>query len=143
VLETYSKQPFGRFLSGIGKSFLHSLQKKLHDLDIDRNFYALILIEEGKGRITQQELADLLESDKVSVVRIIDYLSDKGYVERVKEPSDRRKYGLKLTVKAENELPVIKKAINEVIQSAFKGLSTKTIEDLNSTLHTIKNNLNL
>jgi len=138
----YSKQPLGKFLSGIGKSFLHVLNVKLNHLDIKRCYYALILIEEGKGKMTQQELADLLESDKVSVVRVIDYLSDAGYVKRVRVDTDRRKYGLTLTAKAEKEMPLIKKSMAEVIQKALKGLSEKKIEELYNTLNIIKKNLN-
>jgi MarR family transcriptional regulator for hemolysin len=140
-VENYSKPPIGRYLSGISKSLLHALQNRLIHLDIDRNFYALMLIEEGQGKITQQELSDLLESDKVSVVRIIDYLSNKGYVERVKEPTDRRKHGLALTEKAKIELPEIKQAMEDVIQAAFSGLTAKNITELYNTLSVIKKNL--
>jgi MarR family transcriptional regulator, transcriptional regulator for hemolysin len=138
----YSKQPLGKFLSSLGRDFLNEFITKLHHLDIERNFYALILIEEGKGKITQQELATLLDTDKVSIVRIIDYLSDNGYVNRVKVQSDRRKYGLILTNKAKKELPLIKKAMKEVTQKALKGLSEKKIEELYNTLNKIKKNLN-
>jgi MarR family transcriptional regulator, transcriptional regulator for hemolysin len=138
----YSKQPLGKFLSGLGRAFLNEFITKLHHLDIERNFYALILIEEGKGKITQQELATLLDTDKVSIVRIIDYLSGNGYVNRVKDPADRRKYGLILTDKAKKELPMIKKAIKEITQKALKGLSEKKIEELYNTLDKIKKNLN-
>ena len=82
------------------------------------------------------------DSDKVSVVRIIDYLSNTGYVKRVKDPSDRRKYILVLTIKAEKELLLIRKAIAEVTQNALKGLSMEKIEELYDTLNNIKNNLN-
>lgn len=82
------------------------------------------------------------DSDKVSVVRIIDYLSNTGYVKRVKDPSDRRKYRLALTIKAEKELLLIRKAIAEVTQNALKGLSMEKIEELYDTLNNIKNNLN-
>jgi len=78
----------------------------------------------------------------VSVVRIIDYLSNTGYVKRVKDPSDRRKYILVLTIKAEKELLLIRKAIAEVTQNALKGLSMEKIEELYDTLNNIKNNLN-
>jgi DNA-binding MarR family transcriptional regulator len=137
----YSQQPFGRFLSGIGRSMLSILAERLNGLDIDRNFYALILIDEGNGKLTQQELADLLETDKVSVVRIIDYLSEKGYVIRQRTLSDKRKHGLTLTQKAQNELPQIKQVISEVIQLAFKGVTKKKQDELYQTLHIIKNNL--
>jgi DNA-binding MarR family transcriptional regulator len=142
VLEINTKQPLGKFLSSTGRIFLSALNNKLKNLDIDRNFYALLLIEESKGKITQQGLADLLNSNKVSVVRIIDYLSNKGYVKRVKDPSDKRKYGLILTLKAEKEMPLIKKAIEEVTRAAFNGLTEEKINELYDILNLIRNNLN-
>ena len=142
VADVLAKQPLGKFLSITGRNFLNALHVKLKNLDIERNFYALLLIEGGKGNITQQDLADLLNSDKVSIVRVIDYLSGKGYVKRVKDPSDKRKYGLVLTVKAEEEMPMIKKAIEEVTRDAFKGIPEEKIEELYDTLNIIKNNLN-
>jgi MarR family transcriptional regulator, transcriptional regulator for hemolysin len=138
-----AQQPLGKFLSGTGRKFLNALNVKLRNLDIERNFYALILIEEGDGKMTQQGLAELLESDKVSVVRIINYLSNAGYVKREKDPSDKRKYRLNLTPKAEKEIPDIKKAIEVVTQKAFNGLSGEKIEELYKTLNIIRYNLNL
>jgi DNA-binding MarR family transcriptional regulator len=120
---------------------LQSLNEKLFDLDIKRNYYALILIEEGQGKLTQQELAVLLESDKVSVVRIVDYLAEKGYVSRVREQSDKRKYGLLLTDKALKELPQIRDAMEEVFRSAFEGVSVNKLDELYKTLNEIKINL--
>ena len=142
IPDKYTKQPLGRLFSSIGRTLLNALNVRLHNLDIERNYYALILIEEGNGKITQQELADLLESDKVSVVRIIDYLSNKGYVKRIKDSSDKRKYRLTSTNKAKKALPIIKKAIEEITQNALKELSRKKIEKLYNTLNSIKNNLN-
>jgi MarR family transcriptional regulator for hemolysin len=136
------EQPLGRILSHIGKSFLHLLNAKLNHIDIERNYYALILIENTKRSITQQELAELLNTDKVSVVRIIDYLSGKGYVKRVKNVSDRRKYCLVLTSKAEKEIIVIKKVLAETTEIAFKGLKKFQITEFYNTIGIIKNNLN-
>jgi DNA-binding MarR family transcriptional regulator len=118
------------------------LKFKLKHLDIKRNFYALILIGEGKGMLTQQDLSDLLKSDKVSIVRIIDYLSERGYVQRVKDLSDRRKYKLTLTKKADKELPLIKKEIEKIIKKALKGIPANKIEELYETLNVINSNLN-
>lgn len=140
--EIYIEQPLGRFLSHTGKSFLSLLNAKLNRLDIERNFYALILIEQAEGKITQQDLANQLDVDKVSVVRIIDYLSEKRYVKRVKNIIDRRKYSLVLTDKAKREIPQIKKSLNEVTNIAFKGLKQSQITEFYKTLDKIKKNLN-
>jgi len=138
----YSKEPLGKLLSCTGKHFLNRVNEKLNHLDIKRSYYALILISEGQGELTQQGLADLLESDKVSVVRIIDYLSELGYVKRVRGEADRRKYGLTLTAKAEKEMPFIKETIEETTQKALKGISKQKVDELFDTLNIIKKNLN-
>lgn len=139
----YSKPPLGKILSGIGKILLNELKEHLNYLDIERNYYALILIEEGKGKITQQNLATLLNTDKVSVVRVVDYLSNNGYIKRVNDKNDRRKHSLTLTKKAIKELPLIKKAIHEITNKALNGLPDNKIKELFNTLNHIKNNLNL
>lgn len=136
------EQPLGRILSHMGRNFLCLINKKMAHLDIERNFYALLLIEQGKGKITQQELANLLNTDKVSVVRIINYLSKSGYVKRIRRITDKRKYCLLLTPKAIKDLPKIKKTLHDVTNIAYRGLSAIQITEFSKTLEIIKNNLN-
>ena len=136
-----SRQPLGRILSRIGKLYLHLLNARLNYLDIDRNYYALLLIELGEGKITQNELACQLETDKVSIVRIIDYLAAKGFVNRVRSATDKRKYCLILTNKAKKALPGIKESLDEVTSMAFEGLDEAQESAFYLTLDTIKNNL--
>jgi len=135
------EQPLGRILSHAGKRFLDVINEKLSTLEIERNFYALLLIEQNEGKITQQDLATMLHSDKVSLVRIIDYLCGQGYVERVTNSTDKRKYGLLLTDKAKKDIPKIKKALKEVTALAFKDLKPDQIGEFLNTLNIIKNNL--
>ena len=136
------EQPLGRIFSGIGKEYLHLLRAKLQHLDIDRNYYALVLIENHNGRITQQELAVILDTDKVSIVRIIDYLSGKGYVQRVRKTEDRRKHSLVLTPKAKLALPEIKQSFTEINEIIVKGLNSSQVSELVETIKKIKSNLN-
>ena len=135
-------QPLGRILSGLGKGYLHLLRAKLHHLDIDRNYHALVLIESMDGSITQQELAELLDTDKVSIVRIIDYLSDKGYVQRIRKTVDRRKHSLVLTQKAKLAIPEIKQSFDEINEIVLKGLNPTQVSELVETINKIKSNLN-
>jgi len=123
--DIHTFQPLGRMLSRLGKSYLQLLNSRLNFLDIQRNYYALLLIELGESNITQNELAQQLETDKVSIVRIIDHLSAKGYVNRIRSSKDRRKYCLTLTDKA----------------IAFEGMSETRKSAFYLTLNTIKNNL--
>lgn len=134
-------EPVGHIASNIHRMFLTVLNAYLTDVDIDRFYYPVLLIEASNGNLTQQELAGKLGCDKVQVVRIIDYLSEKGYVNRVQNSHDRRKYGLEITEKAKNFIPEIKKAIQNANAHVLKNLSKQKIDDLYSTLKIIENNL--
>jgi MarR family transcriptional regulator for hemolysin len=128
-------------LSFLGKEYLHLLRVKLKHLDIDRNYYALVLIDSHDGKITQQELALILDTDKVSIVRVIDYLSGRGYVKRVQNIEDRRKHSLVLTNKARLAIPEIKKSFNEINEIALNGLTISQVSELVETINKIKSNI--
>jgi len=128
-------------LSGLGKGYLQLLRLKLQHLDIDRNYYALVLIDKLDGSITQQELAVMLDTDKVSIVRVIDYLSNNGYVLRVRKMEDRRKINLLLTQKAKLALPEIKQSFEEINNIVLNGLNSSQVLELVETINKIKSNL--
>ena len=134
-------EPVGHIASNIHRMFLTVLNKYLANVDIDRFYYPILLIEANSSKLTQQELASKLGCDKVQVVRIIDYLSEKGYVTRVKNTLDRRKHGLEVTEKAKKFIPDIKKAIQDANALVLNNLSEKKIDDLYSTLKIIEKNL--
>jgi DNA-binding MarR family transcriptional regulator len=85
---------------------------KVHDLD--RWFVVLVAIAESDGHKSQQELSSQLMIDKVSMVRALDLLSAKGYVERINCPDDRRKHHIRLLPKAKPVVKAIKKTYAEV-----------------------------
>ena len=134
------KEPVGRIMAKIGKQYQSNLRAELSHLDIDRSFYPLLLIESRNG-MTQQELAHELSCDKVQVVRIIDYLSKHGYVQRVQNLTDKRKYELTITEKASSLIPEIREVIDNTSAIAFKGLSEKQINELYQLLTRIEINL--
>jgi len=134
------KEPVERIMGKISKISQDIVQGNLSHLDIDRSFYPLLLIEAGNG-ITQQELARELSCDKVQVVRIIDYLSSNGYVERTPNKTDKRKYELSVTDKARKVIPNIKKAFDELSAVTLKGLTLKQKNELYAMLTIIVSNL--
>jgi MarR family transcriptional regulator for hemolysin len=136
-----TEQPLGRILSGLGKGYLHLLRTKLQHLDIDRNYYALALISKHDGEITQQELALLLDSDKVSIVRIVDYLSGKGYVQRRQKTDDRRKHSLNLTEKGWLAIPEIEKSFTELNNMVLNGFEKSQVAELTQTINKLKYNI--
>ncbi|WP_080904449.1 MarR family winged helix-turn-helix transcriptional regulator [Parabacteroides sp. Marseille-P3160] len=134
------QEPVGRRMAKIGQRLQAILQGYLKNLDINRSFYPLLLIEAGNG-ITQQELAYQLMCDKVQVVRIIDYLSSNGYVKRIQNQTDKRKYELTITEKARLALPEIKTAMINTTSIALNCLSESQINELYNILSILESNL--
>lgn len=120
--------PLARPLHLITKDYIGALTYKLTHLDIERHFYTLVLIDNARTAITQQELAQLLGVDKVTMSRIIDYLGKKKYILRMPNPTDRRAHQLKLTEKALKFLPEIKRAIFDLNDASLQGISKKEVD---------------
>ena len=140
VSKANMKEPVERIMGKISKISQDIVQGNLSHLDIDRSFYPLLLIDAGNG-ITQQELARELSCDKVQVVRIIDYLSSNGYVDRIPNKTDKRKYELSVTDKARKLIPDIKKAFDELSAITLKGLTIKQKNELYTLLTIVASNL--
>jgi MarR family transcriptional regulator for hemolysin len=79
-------------LAILAKTYFGALTKRLEHLEIERYYSILILIENHGADCTQQFICDELKMDKVSMVRIVDYLVEKKYVKKVVNPKDRREH---------------------------------------------------
>jgi DNA-binding MarR family transcriptional regulator len=122
-LKTGSSLSLGYWFSIAAQRYYTLMLDRMRHHDLDRWFYALLVIAEHDGKLSQQELAEALQTDKVSMLRAIDLLSAKGYVERVNCPNDRRKYHIRLLPKAAPVVRDIRKVYAELNEQAFGGMS--------------------
>jgi DNA-binding MarR family transcriptional regulator len=113
----------GLYFSFLAKRFFGSLMRNLAHIDLDRYFIVLIAVEESGETFTQQNLCDCFNINKASMVRIIDYLTKKGYLQRQVNKADRREHLLILTEKAKSNLPDIKLTVKKVEETALQGFS--------------------
>ena len=58
---------------------------------------AVLDVLAGQGASSQQDLAERLGINRTVMVRVLDRLADAGWVERVRNPADRRSHRLRLT----------------------------------------------
>jgi DNA-binding MarR family transcriptional regulator len=133
--------PLGRRFGLLMRLYFGALTKKLEQLDIERHYSILLLVEHTEGNCNQKYLSDLLQIDKTSMVRMIDYLVDKKYIKRTTNPDDRREHRILLTEKANRELPHIHKAINELNSKATQAFSASKLKKFYKDLDLIAENL--
>lgn len=117
------EQPLGKSMAVITKNYWGALSKKIEHIGIDRHFTTMVAIDKAKEKCTQQYLSDLLKIDKVAMVRVLDYLVEKGMITRTVNPVDRREHIIQHTPKAKKIMPVIHKGIADMNKIALKGLS--------------------
>jgi len=130
------------FWTGIATQ--HYYTRVLHELrkhDLDKWFYVLLKIHDAQGTLSQQELADALLLDKVTITRAVDHLSKKGYVERVDCPQDRRKYHLRTLPKARPVVKDIRATFEAVNELAFAGMKAADRKRFKADLARINANL--
>lgn len=110
---------FGKFT----KQYIGFITKQLEDLPIERYFYVLLMIHKCDQKLTQKDVAEVLEKDKTSTVRILDYLQENEMITRDINPNDRREHFILLTNKAKEYIPKIDKAFEMVNEVILQGLS--------------------
>lgn len=123
------------------KWYVGAVTAKLSELPIDRHFYVLTVIDDMNGKVTQKELAEMVWTDKASMVRILDYLTEKGVIERIQDPADRRAYRIRTTKFGRTLVPKIKDAFGAVNNSTLADLPAIETQDILSSLRKMACNL--
>jgi DNA-binding MarR family transcriptional regulator len=132
--------PLAFIFSRLAKNYYGAAAKHFEELDMERNFFVLNLISKNQPT-TQQCLSNCLQIDKASIVRVIDYLSDKGLVKREVSPDDRREHHIVVTKKAANYVAKISAGFNELNQKAFKGFTKQEKEFFYTMIEKMQGNL--
>lgn len=133
-------EPLANPFIAVSKKYLSALAKMVPQLSIDRYHYVILLID-SQENLTQKALAEILHIDKSYMVTIMNYLEEKGYVIRNKNPDDRREQLIRLTTLANQSLPIIKNAISTLNKLAFQDICESNHQIFNEVLFSIQNNL--
>lgn len=103
--------PLGKLFAILTKQYLSILGSKLNDLPIDRYYFAFWVISENSGAINSKRLAEIIQTDKVLVVRILKYLTEKNFIERLKHPNDKRSFLIHVTHYGQKYVKSIEQAL--------------------------------
>lgn len=139
VIKTYL--PLGYNFSIQTKLYYGAFSKYKEHYKLEKYNSVLLIIAETEQQLTQQCLCDILVIDKVSMVSILDHLDEKGYINRIINPSDRRQKYIELTTKARKELPRIRDAVKILNEKSMEGLSREEKKEFYRMMQIIHDNL--
>ena len=116
---------FGFLLKDVTRLYLQRFEQRARPFGITLpQCKALAQLSRNEG-ISQVRLAELAETDPMTLVRILDRLEADGLVERRPDPSDRRARRLYLTDQAAPFLDTMWHLADLTRAEAFEGISKK------------------
>ena len=77
--------------------YLEDIKKFISDKNVNKTQLRALTFIKNYGAINMTELCNMLNIEKGSLTTMIDDLVEKGYVERVNDKKDRRRYIIVLT----------------------------------------------
>lgn len=90
--------------------------------DITGRDYGLLLILESNARLWQSEIAELMGLDRTTVTYLVDGLEKRGWLQRERDPADRRAHVVTLTAEGAAALERIRPAATAAIDEVLAPL---------------------
>jgi len=131
----------GFLLHDVARLLRKRFDQRARALGLTRAQWSVLAHLARQEGINQSALADVLDIEPITLVRLLDRLEAAGWVERRPDPNDRRARLLYLTEKAHPVLERLWALGAETREEAMAGLSTEARERLIDTLLAIKANL--
>jgi MarR family transcriptional regulator, transcriptional regulator for hemolysin len=121
---------FGFLLKDLGRLYTRRFEERAQGLQLTLlHCKTLGHLARNEG-ISQARLAELTESDPMSMVRVLDYMEAEGWVERRADPNDRRARRLYIKEKARAILDEIWRLADETRMEFLRDLSAQECERL-------------
>jgi MarR family transcriptional regulator, transcriptional regulator for hemolysin len=128
-------------LSDVSRVMRTYIDQRAREHGMTRAQWGVLARLARKEGMTQAEMAETLEVQPISIVRLIDRLRDHGLVERRPHPRDRRANLLYLTKKGHTTLARFTPLAKDIAAEVMASLEETEVADLLNKLLLIKNNI--
>ncbi|HEX5406941.1 MAG TPA: MarR family transcriptional regulator [Pseudonocardiaceae bacterium] len=98
-----------------------------------KHFGALLVLRRGHG-LSQRELIERLDSDKSSMVRMLDDLESRGLCVRTPDTQDRRAYSVRLTDTGHAVFEQAERHAMKVVDELLSGFTAEESQQLRDLL---------
>ena len=123
----------GFLLARLGFGFKAQALARLEEAGFDPYDYSVLAILDEGARQAQATIADTLSLDPSRLVALLDSLEERRLVERQRDPNDRRRHVVSITIKGERQLAELREIVQELEDEYMAPLDAKT----RATLHDI------
>ena len=103
----------------------HAFQEKGFDFTAEQ-WGVLFSLYRSEG-IHQSELSDRTGKDRHNITRILNLLEKKGYIRRIPDEHDKRRYNILLTEKSREIEERLTSTVFNFLEKAFTGLTRREI----------------
>lgn len=139
--DPYLTRSLGFLLGDVSRLMRKRFDMRAAELGLTRAQWRVLARLRRREGINQKELAELLEIENITLTRHIDRLEAKGWVERRRDPSDRRAWNLYLNQEVRQILDKMRKLSEITRNEAMDGIPAERREELVDMLIHIKTNL--
>ena len=128
----------GTMLHDVAHRIRLKIDEALKPFDLTRVSWLAIGIVARQGRLSQSQLAEALELGSPSTGKLVDRLEERGLVERIRDPHDRRANLLTVTEAATRLLRDLEPVGDDLREDVLRNLTLEEREHLSKILLRIK-----
>lgn len=122
-----------RFISLIGRCAQIYFDRELSRINIRSGQIRILRALEMKEGINQEYIRLLSHLDKATIAKTIKPLVREGYIERTRDPHDKRSYQISLTDKGREIMPMLKQTIRawaDILTAGFTEEEKRSVDNL-------------
>jgi DNA-binding MarR family transcriptional regulator len=124
----------GFLLARLGLAFKAKALAQIELEGFEAHHYSLLAILGEGARETQSTIADALDVDPSRLVALLDSLEERGLIERQRDPQDRRRHVVSITVDGKRKLQRLRAVARQVEDEFLAPLSPDERETFHSLL---------
>lgn len=131
----------GSMLADTSRLMRRAFDERARGIGVTRpQWQVLIMLMRHEGT-NQGGLAELLDTEPITLCRMVDRMQEADLIERRQDPSDRRVWRLFLTEKARRLVADLQPLGHEVMALALDGIAQEDRDELRRILDRIRQNL--
>ena len=135
------RREFAFTLNDVARLLRTYADQRVRQYGMTRAQWAVLARLEHSEGLKQQELADMLDLQPITLTRLVDRLCASGLIERRADPNDRRAKRLYLTAQARPLMDRLADLGADMMDTVLEGFDLKAIERMTAELTRVKDNL--